>query len=142
MVVFIAKRSRHAAAAGVQRLHVEPRDEAQPVARVVEIEARPARARRHAAHELAREEPLFAPLAEALTASDRFGAPVQPALARLAAEQRATLRRAAETRARSVPTKLLFPLVLCIFPAIWVVTIGPAAIRFVQVLFPMIENAK
>jgi hypothetical protein len=29
-----------------------------------------------------------------------------------------------------------------IFPAIWVVTIGPAAIRFVTVLFPLIENSK
>jgi len=27
--------------------------------------------------------------------------------------------------------------VFCIFPAIWVVTIGPAAIKFVQVLMPM-----
>jgi len=30
--------------------------------------------------------------------------------------------------------------VFCIFPAIWVVTIGPAAIKFVQVLFPMVKK--
>jgi hypothetical protein len=30
--------------------------------------------------------------------------------------------------------------VFCIFPAIWVVTIGPAAIKFVTVLFPMVEG--
>ncbi|TMK67923.1 MAG: hypothetical protein E6G60_00030 [Actinobacteria bacterium] len=81
-----------------------------------------------ALYELAREEPLFAPLADALTASDRFGAPVQPALARLAAEQRATLCRAAETRARSVPTKLLFPLVLCVLPAFGFLTVVPAVL--------------
>jgi hypothetical protein len=31
-------------------------------------------------------------------------------------------------------------LVLCIFPAIWLVTIGPAAIKFIQVLVPMTQR--
>jgi hypothetical protein len=37
---------------------------------------------------------------------------------------------------------MVFPLVLCIFPSIWVVTIGPAAIRFITVLLPIVENTK
>jgi len=36
--------------------------------------------------------------------------------------------------------KMVFPLVICIFPAIWIVTIGPAAIKFIQVLMPMGEK--
>jgi len=32
--------------------------------------------------------------------------------------------------------------VFCIFPAIWVVTIGPAAIKFVEVLVPLAQQSK
>jgi hypothetical protein len=35
---------------------------------------------------------------------------------------------------------MVFPLVICIFPAIWIVTLGPAAIKFMQVLGPMAEK--
>jgi len=86
------------------------------------------RARRHLAEALddvaARAPPLW-PLADALLASDRLGAPVGPALARLAAEQRAELRRHAETHARRVPVRLLFPLVFVVLPAFGLLTVIP-----------------
>jgi pilus assembly protein TadC len=70
--------------------------------------------------------PELRPLVDALLASDRYGAPVGPALARLAAEQRAALRRRAEARARTVPVRLLFPLVFLVLPAFAVLTVVPA----------------
>ena len=70
--------------------------------------------------------PALRPLVDALLASDRYGAPVGPALGRLAAEQRAALRRRAEARARTVPVRLLFPLVFLVLPAFAVLTVVPA----------------
>jgi hypothetical protein len=51
--------------------------------------------------------------------------PVGPALARLAAEQRAELRRHAEANARRVPVRFLFPLVFVVLPAFGLLTVIP-----------------
>jgi pilus assembly protein TadC len=75
--------------------------------------------------DVAERAPPLRPLADALLASDRLGAPVGPALARLAAEQRAELRRHAETQARRVPVHLLFPLVFVVLPAFGLLTVIP-----------------
>ena len=75
--------------------------------------------------DIAARAPPLRPLADALLASDRLGAPVGPALARLAAEQRAELRRHAETHARRVPVRLLFPLVFVVLPAFGLLTVIP-----------------
>jgi pilus assembly protein TadC len=74
----------------------------------------------------ARDTPVLMPLIDALLASDRFGAPVGAALGRLAVEERAALRRRAEARARTVPVKLLFPLVFLVLPAFVLLTVAPA----------------
>lgn len=68
---------------------------------------------------------LVRPLTAALVASDRYGAPLGDALARLAAEVRADRRRRAEEVARKVPVKLLFPLVSCVLPAFGLLTLAP-----------------
>lgn len=77
---------------------------------------------------LARDESMFAGLVDALLASERFGAPVGSALSRLATEQRAELRRHAEARARTVPVRLLFPLVFLVLPAFGLLTVAPAVL--------------
>ena len=65
------------------------------------------------------------PVIGALTATERYGAPLGPALERLGSDVRARARRRAEEAARRVPVKLLFPLVLCILPAFALLTVAP-----------------
>jgi len=69
--------------------------------------------------------PPLRPVLEVLLASERLGAPVGPTLARLAADGRARLRRAALARARTLPVRLLFPLVFLVLPAFLLLTVGP-----------------
>ena len=77
-----------------------------------------------------------------LIQTDKFGTSVAQSLRVYSETLRTKRRQRAEEAAAKTGVKMVFPLVFCIFPAIWVVTIGPAAIRFVQVLFPMVQNAK
>jgi Flp pilus assembly protein TadB len=76
--------------------------------------------------------PPTRPLTEALRTSALLGAPVAPALARLAVDVRTDLRRRAEARARSVPVWLCFPLVLCILPAFALLTVVPVVLDGLQ----------
>ena len=75
-----------------------------------------------------------------LIQTDKFGTSVAQSLRVYSETLRTKRRQRAEEAAAKTGVKMVFPLVFCIFPAIWVVTIGPAAIRFMTVLFPMIDN--
>jgi tight adherence protein C len=72
-----------------------------------------------------------------LVQTDKFGTSVAQSLRVHSDTSRTKRRQRAEEAAAKTGVKMVFPLVFCIFPAIWVVTIGPAAIKFVQVLVPM-----
>jgi len=77
---------------------------------------------------LAREaalSPPLAPILEVLVASEQLGAPAAVALSRLAADGRSRVRRAALARARTVPVRLLFPLVFLVLPAFLLLTVAP-----------------
>jgi len=75
-----------------------------------------------------------------LVQTDKFGTSVASSLRIFSDTLRTKRRQRAEEAAAKTGVKMVFPLVLCIFPAIWIVTIGPAAIQFVRVLFPIIEG--
>ena len=63
-----------------------------------------------------------------LTQTDRFGTSVSQALRIHADTARTRRRQRAEERAAKIGVKLVFPLVLCIFPAVYVVCIGSAVV--------------
>ncbi len=75
---------------------------------------------------VALDAPALTPVTDVLLASDRLGAPAGAALTRLAHDVRADLRRRAEARARTLPVKLLFPLVFLVLPAFGLLTVVPA----------------
>jgi hypothetical protein len=68
------------------------------------------------------------PLLALLAASERSGAPIGAALVRLAAGTRAQARRRAMARARTVPVRLLFPLVFLVLPAFLLLTVAPVVL--------------
>jgi tight adherence protein C len=70
-----------------------------------------------------------------LVQTDRFGTSVSQALRTHAETSRTKRRQRAEERAAKIGVKLVFPLVFLLFPAFFVVTLGPAIIRFARVLF-------
>jgi tight adherence protein C len=65
-----------------------------------------------------------------LAQTDRFGTSVGQALRTHAETSRTKRRQRAEEAAQKVAVKLVFPLVLCFFPALYVVILGPAIIQF------------
>ena len=75
-----------------------------------------------------------------LIQTDKFGTSVAQSLRVYSETLRTKRRQRAEEAAAKTGVKMVFPLVFCIFPVIWIVTIGPAAIRFVTVLFPLMES--
>ena len=67
-----------------------------------------------------------------LVQTDRLGTPIAQALSTFADGLRTQRMLMAEEKAAKTSVKLLFPLILFIFPALFVVLLGPAAIRMMN----------
>jgi len=68
----------------------------------------------------------FTAFVSMLTQTDRFGTPIIRALSRFSEDIRMKRRQRAEEAAAKTKIKIIFPLVLCIFPCIFIVLLAPA----------------
>ena len=112
--------------------------------RLINLELRAGKPRSEALRNLADRTGVddLSSLVTMLIQTDKFGTSVAQALRVYSDTLRTKRRQRAEEAAAKTGVKMVFPLVTCIFPAIWVITIGPAAIKFITVLFPMVEKTK
>lgn len=74
-----------------------------------------------------------------LTQADRFGTSIGESLRVFSDDLRHKRQIRAEESAAKVPTKLLIPLVTCVFPAVIMVILGPAVIQIIRTVLPMLN---
>jgi len=79
-------------------------------------------------------------LASILIQADKFGSSIAQALRVQSDSMRTRRRQIAEEKAAKTAVKLIFPLVIFIFPGIFVVLVGPAAITMVRDMFPAMSG--
>ena len=79
-------------------------------------------------------------LAAILIQADRFGSSIAQALRVQSDSMRTRRRQLAEEKASKTAVKLIFPLVIFIFPGIFVVLVGPAAITMIREMFPKMQG--
>jgi tight adherence protein C len=73
-------------------------------------------------------------LVNMLMQTERFGTPIAKALSTFADAVRLKRRQAAEELAAKSTIKIIFPLVFFIFPAIFIVLLGPAALNIMHAM--------
>jgi tight adherence protein C len=106
------------------------------------LEVRAGGLREKALHNLAlrtgiEEISVFATM---LTQADRFGTSIGESMRVFSDDLRHKRQMRAEELAAKVPTKMLFPVVVFIFPSIIMVVLGPAIIQVVRIMLPLLAG--
>jgi tight adherence protein C len=103
---------------------------------IYNFEMRAGKLRRDALKNLAMRTdlPEISNLATLLIQTDKFGTSIGQALKVYSDTMRTQRFQRAEEKAAKLPVKLIFPLILFIFPALFVVILGPAAINVYRVI--------
>lgn len=79
-------------------------------------------------------------LVAVLIQADRFGTGVAQSLRAHADFMRIQARQVAEEKAAKLGVKLIFPIFFCILPSLFVVTVGPVAMKIIRELIPMMNS--
>jgi tight adherence protein C len=79
-------------------------------------------------------------LVAVLIQADRFGTGVAQSLRAHADFMRIQARQVAEEKAAKLGVKLIFPIFFCILPSLFVITVGPVAMKIIRELVPMMNN--
>jgi tight adherence protein C len=76
-----------------------------------------------------------------LMQAEKFGTSIGDSLRIFSDDLRHKRQARAEEKAAKIPTKMLFPLVVCIFPSICMVILGPAVIQIIRTILPMLTHS-
>jgi tight adherence protein C len=79
-------------------------------------------------------------LVAVLIQADRFGTGVAQSLRAHSDFMRVQARQVAEEKAAKLGVKLIFPIFFCILPSLFVVTVGPVAVKIMRELVPMMNS--
>jgi len=103
---------------------------------LMNLEMRAGRSRQDAMHNLAARTGVedVRSLVTLLIQTEKFGTSIAQALRVHSDSMRTKRRQKAEEMAIKLPVKMLFPLILCIFPALFVVIVGPAVIKIYRAI--------
>ena len=121
----------------------EPFPELNAELTLTQLEIFASKSRDEAFHNLARrnEEREIRRFAQVLIDSDRFGTSLAPALRTHVRYLRIRMGQEASEKARKVGVKLVFPVFFLIFPAVLLVTVGPAVLQIITQLEPMLNSS-
>jgi tight adherence protein C len=110
--------------------------------RLLSLELRAGKQRRDALRNLATRTGLedVSSLVSLLIQTDKFGTSVAQALRVHSESMRIKRYQKAEELATKLPVKLIFPLIIFIFPSIFVTVLGPAIIQIFRVLLPRLAG--
>lgn len=110
--------------------------------RLLSLELRAGKTRRDALKNLAMRTGLedVSSFVTLLIQTDKFGTSLAQAVRVQSESMRRKRFQMAEEMAAKLPVKLVFPLIICIFPSLFIVVLGPAAIRIFRTLLPALSQ--